>query len=106
MRQNRLSSTEFNRTFSIPMRDISDSAEKIVDIWPYLTQVLADEYAEVDTGAWDTEYVYENPQQTHQHVLINAGMENVYLVVVIDIDNRCIFGRHLLNLNQLYNLSH
>ena len=101
-----LTEEEFESTFTPPMLDITTTAEEVINVWPYVENVLTSDYAEADTGSWDVEYVYINQPESHQHILINTGMENVYLVVVVDIHKRSIYGHHLLNLNQKYGLSH
>jgi hypothetical protein len=101
-----LSDEEFDTTFSAPMKDITQTAEEIVEIWPYLDSVFRKEYSETETNSWEVEYVYINEPETHQHILVNTKMENIYLVVVVDIRSREIFGHHLLNLNEKYGLSH
>ena len=88
------------------MIDITATAEQVVDVWPYIEEVLSSEYEDIDTVKWDVAYVYINQSESHQHILINTGMENIYLVVVVDILQKHIFGHHLLNLNQKYGLSH
>jgi hypothetical protein len=101
-----LSDEEFDATFSAPMNDITQTAEEIVEVWPYLDSVFRKEYTEADTDSWDVEFVYINESETYQHILVNTQMENIYLVVVVDIGNREIVGHHLLNLSKKYGLSH
>lgn len=102
-----LSRAAFDATFTPPMRDITATAEEAaVDIWPYVDRVLATEYADADTDAWDVDYVYANPTKPYQHVLIHTSMAQVYLVVVVNVARRAVHGHHLLNLNRLYNLDH
>ena len=104
MRQ--LSNDEFESTFTPPMTDITSTAEEVVEVWEYIEGVMYTEYACVETDSWDVEYIYTNQSESHQHILINTGMENVYLIVVVDVHSKSIYGHHLLNLNQKYGLSH
>ncbi len=101
-----LSEIEFQATFTVPMTDITTSAEEVVDVWPYIETVLDSEYKSANTEDWDVDHVYINQTETHQHLLINTGMKNVYLVVVIAVAERQIYGHHLLNLNQNYGIAH
>ena len=101
-----LTELEFELTFTPPMTDVTDTAVVLVDIWPYTEAVLSSEYADAETENWDVEYVYINQSKSHQHILINTGMANIYFVVVVDVENKSIYGHHLLNLNQKYGLSH
>ncbi len=87
------------------MKDVTQEAEELVEPWGYIEEVLSTEYKDQETDEWYTEYVYENTPRTHQHILVNTGMENVYLVIVVDISRRAIWGHHLLNLNQKYGLT-
>ncbi|RJS94159.1 hypothetical protein [Salinisphaera sp. Q1T1-3] len=102
----RLSEDEFEATFTPPMTDVTTSVVAMVDVWPYIERVLASEYEAFETDSWDVEYVYINRPESHLHLLINTGMENVYLVVVVDILEKEIYGHDLLNLNQKYGLGH
>ena len=101
-----LTDEEFDETFSAPMKDVTQAAGEIVEVWPYLDSVFKKEFSEAETDGWEVEYVYINEPETHQHILVNTRMENVYLVVVVDIGSREIFGHYLLNLNEKYGLSH
>ena len=101
-----LTEKEFESTFTPPMTDITSSAEEMINIWPYVEKVLSSEYADAETDSWDVEYVYINQPESHQHILLNTEMENIFLVVVVDVTNKSIYGHHLLNLNQKYGLNH
>lgn len=101
-----LTDAEFESTFTPPMIDITSNAEELLDIWPYIDKVIAAEYATAETDDWDVQYVYMNQPGSHQHILIDTGMPNIYLVVVITVRERVIFGHYLLNLNHKYQLDH
>ncbi len=100
-----LTEEEFQATFSPPMSDVTSTADEVVSIWPYIELVLADDFADFDTSEWDVEHVYMNATGSYQHVLIDTGMENVYLILVVDVRAKAIHGHHLLNLNQKYSLT-
>lgn len=40
-----------------------------------------------------------------QHVLVESPDKNVNLVLVLDLEQRQVFGHHLLDLNRLYGLN-
>lgn len=101
-----LSEKEFESTFTPPMKEVTSTAEEVVNIWPYVENVLESEFADAETDTWDVEYIYFNEPESHQHVLINTGMENIYLVIVVAVAQKAVYGHHLLNLNNKYGLSH
>ena len=86
------------------MENVTSTAEEVVDVWPYIEQVLATDFAELDTDDWNVDYVYINAAGTYQHLLVDTCVENVHLVVVVDMSSKTIYGHHLLNLNQKYGL--
>ena len=37
-----------------------------------------------------------------EHVLVSSDQRNVFMVIVLDLTRRVVYGHHLLNLNELY----
>jgi hypothetical protein len=101
----RLSETEFEATFVPPMQDVTDSAQQLVEIWPYAEAAMAQDFPGAHTCNWNTEYVYEDAHRNWQHILINTEMANAYLVVVVEVASKSIIGHHFLNLNRKYGLT-
>ena len=87
------------------MTDVTNTADEVVNVWPYVEIVLSTEFAEQETDSWDVEFVYINQPKSYQHILINTQIENAYLVIVVDVIGKSIFGHHFLNLNQKYGLT-
>jgi hypothetical protein len=100
----KLSDSEFQATFESPMRNVTASAPALVDIWPYANTVLSEEFRDHESDDWDVQHVYENSSCTYHHVLINTDVANAFLVIVIEVDSKSIFGHHFLNLNTKYDL--
>lgn len=100
-----LTDAEFKATFAPPMRDVTEAATDVVDIWPYVRAVPA-----ADLGGhqvWDdfVECVYRAGDGRYDHVLVMTRSANVYPVVVVDLVSGGVHGHRLLDLNREYGLS-
>ena len=98
-----LSSEEFDAYFSLGMKNVTTTGDAVVDIWPYVDAIPADDLGEVIPH--DVHYVFRAKDDAHDHVIIATCIENLELVIVIDRQLSAIVGHHLLNLNALYGLS-
>lgn len=100
-----LTEKDFKSTMDSEMIDITEIAEPIVDIWPYIEVLvknnLITEYI-YQNGLIDS--VYQNEQNTFHHVLIPTDNDNVFIVLVIDIRKEIIKGHIKLNLNKEYGI--
>ncbi|MDJ0365610.1 hypothetical protein QMK33_10635 [Hymenobacter sp. H14-R3] len=99
----KLNAIAFNQTFQPPMQDVTKTAEQLLDIWHYVDAIPFVDFDGFTLG--DVAYVYLNPTGLYQHILIATEDQNVFLVVVIDVLNKGIYGHHLLNLIELYGLA-
>jgi hypothetical protein len=85
------------------MRDVTETAEPVVDIWPYV-DMLAHEgivsHYVVESNL--VEKVYRSEDGKVDHVLLPTAKENYFVVLVIDIKAETITGYHQLDLNKLY----
>jgi hypothetical protein len=101
-----LTDKEFKDTMTIPMVDVTLTAEPIVDIWEYAEnladQGVIDKYV-VEQGL--VELVYRNSANTFDHILLPTEDKNIFTVLVIDLNNPRIIGHHTLDLNALYGLT-
>lgn len=95
-----LSPEEFNACFVPPMRDVTEDAEALVDIWPYVDSLDLDSLGLPSVN--DVHYVYRDADEKFDQVLIGTGRFNTLLVIVIDRHLKVVVGHHLLDLNQLY----
>ena len=85
-----LSRAAFEATLSPPMRDVTTTAEALVDVWAYADPVLKALYPERPADVWDVERVYESGDQAHQHLLMPTDSSNVYVVFVVSITDRSV----------------
>ena len=85
------------------MKDITDTAEQIVDIWPYVDSL--DLRALGVERINDVVYVYLDGRERLEHVCIGTSRFNAMLVIIIDRIQRGILGHYLLDLNEEYGVS-
>ncbi|MDJ0977869.1 MAG: hypothetical protein QNI87_04975 [Erythrobacter sp.] len=99
----RLPKEEYLATFSYPMEDVTETAEELLDIWPYVDAIKLDELGIEKLN--DVHYVYRQPEGHYEHVLIGTSRFNSLLAIVIDRKARTILGHHLVDLNKEFNVS-
>jgi hypothetical protein len=101
-----LTKEEFIATFAAPMKDITSEAVPVVDIWPYVENVFAqEELPQASLDKVNVGYVYLTGDDQHHHVLVGYEEPNIYLAIVVDLEKASVQGHHLLDLNQEYGLS-
>ena len=98
-----LSSAEFRRCFAVPMRDVTDAHQPAADIGWYVNLLTPQGVGATRIG--DVAYVYRDGGYRYDHVLLDTGTENTFLVVVVDLGAAAVLGHHLLDLNIEYGLS-
>jgi hypothetical protein len=86
------------------MQNVTTAATDVIDIWPYVDAVPADDLAGFSVYDQFVEAVYRSDDGRFEHVLVMTRTKNVFLVVVVDLANNRIFGHHLLDLNEEYGL--
>lgn len=91
-----LSEAAYRATLAAPMTDVTDSAEPVVDIWPYIDALPEAE------GLGDVDRVYRSGTGDHDHVLITTSVANAYLVVIVDLRQSAVLGHYRLDLNWEY----
>jgi hypothetical protein len=100
-----LTEIEFKSTFTEKMIDVTETAEPVVDIWPYVQQLMADRIVHKYTFENAlVEKVYRNQTNTFDQVLLPTPDKNIFIVIIIDLINEKIKGHYQLNLNEKYNL--
>lgn len=98
-----LNQSEFRATQSIPMKNVSDIAEELVNLWEYADKIIEDLYHSCSAWTWEVRWIYQSTDDKYQHIGIPVPLDNTYLVVVVDILKREIMGHHILDLNYLKN---
>jgi hypothetical protein len=98
-----LSETEFRRSYADPMRDMTKAQQAAADIWPYVDLLTPQSVGVARIG--DVALVSRDADSRYDHVLLDTGMENTFLVIVVDLGARAVLGHHLLDLNIKYGLA-
>lgn len=101
-----LTEIEFKATFTDKMIDVTETAELVVDIWPYVEQLTADKV--VNKYTFDNaliEKVYRNQTNTFDQVLLPTPDKNIFIIILIDLVNEKIKGHYRLDLNTEYGLT-
>ena len=104
MSTNELSQEEFKSTMS-GMKDVTDVGDATVDIWNYVAQLV--EQRVLPKDVYDKNlvaYVYRNDSKTYDHVLLPIGSPNAFVVMVVDLEHKCVYGHYPLDLNREYGL--
>jgi hypothetical protein len=100
-----LTEKEYKETMINKMIDVTETAEAVVDIWPYVQQLTLDyvlpHYAYQEQLV---EAVSRNDKQTFEHVIIPTDKKNVFVVVIVDVRRKGIKGHYVLDLNKEYGL--
>lgn len=100
-----LDENQFLATFGAPMRDVTVEATNVIDIWPYVDSVPADDLCGHEVYDRFVEYVYRDAKERFDHVLVMTRTKNVYLTIVVDIRLDEIYGHNLLDLNEKYGIT-
>lgn len=101
-----LSREQFLCTMGEKMHDVTETAEAVCDIWKYAEELsnnfLLSEYA-FQHKLIDA--VYENVEKTYQHILLFSKKHDCYVIIIIDVLKKSVFGHYLLDLNEEYGIS-
>lgn len=100
-----LTENAYHGTFADPMRDVTQEANNVIDIWPYVSSVPVSDLRGYQIYDHFVEYVYRDATERFDHVLVMTKTKNVYLAVVVDLARHCIHGHHVLDLNEKYGLA-
>ncbi|WP_164879621.1 hypothetical protein [Afifella aestuarii] len=95
-----LSAEEFEACFAQPMLNVTENAEAVLDIWPYVDSLDLNALGLPSLN--DVHYVYRDAHERFDHVLIGTGRFNTLLIIVVDRHLRTVLGHHLLDLNEAY----
>lgn len=100
-----LTKSEYHNLSPDPTKEVTQTAEELLDIWPYVEEVFKTDLNAIDSSELEVRWVYEMGEQKITHVLIPLGDENIVLAVVIDSEAKAIAGHHVLNMYELYSLA-
>lgn len=100
-----LTEKEYLDTMSGGMKNVTDTAERLTDIWAYASQSGVHEMiSEYGFENKLIEAVYENGGGSYQHVLLYGVREDTYAAIIVDVREREVFGHYLLDLGEKYGL--
>ncbi len=105
MKTTLLDETQFLATFAAPMRNVTGEATNVIDIWPYVDFVPAQDLRGHEVYDHFVEYVYRDATGRFDHVQVMTKTKNVYLAVVVDFQHIAIHGHHLLDLNEKHGVT-
>lgn len=100
-----LNQSEFDATYSDPMRRVPLDAEPPFDFWVYFDEIPEDEFQGHDCSECAVDYAYTSGCGNFQHVLLNSQTQNVFMVLVLNLGQQEVVGHRLLNLNDEYGIS-
>ena len=86
------------------MKRLSPDAAPPFGFWDYFESIPSSDFAGHDCSEGVVEYAWEDQSGRFQHVLVNSDNKNVFMVLILDIQQRNIFGHRLLDLNKEYGL--
>jgi|GEM_PF-6319806 len=102
----KLTNEEFKATFKAPMRLLGENDEpSAVDITDYTEKIITAESLDISISDIQIHYIYHNFDSTFEQVLLNYGIENLFLVIVINLKSTDIAGYYILNLNEKYGVN-
>jgi hypothetical protein len=97
-----LTKKEFESTFSEKMTDITKNFTATDDVWAYIDELNTEKY-NISKHVKDNkliEKVYVDSHKTYEQILIPTVNKSVYLIIVISLKNKNVFGHHLLDLSK------
>ena len=75
------------------------------DFWPYVELIPDADYEGFDGSEGQVSNVWRSDDGHFEHVLIDTKEDsNVFMVIVLDLRERCVFGHRLLNLTKEYGI--
>lgn len=94
-----LSFEEFMDTMSEDMTDVTETTDAIVDIWPYVAHLVKQNIvAPAVFESKEVEIVYVNEDETFEHVLLPTDNEDVFINIVVDLEEEMVIGHYRLDL--------
>jgi hypothetical protein len=100
-----LSDPEFHETFAAPMRRLgAEETFRPIPLGEYVTECIAHYDLPTSRADIDIEHVYVAGDEKHTHLMLNWGVVNLYLVVVVSHETDSVLGHHILDLDEKYGL--
>ena len=92
---------EFMDTMSEEMIDVTETTEATVDIWPYVAHLVKENIVAPEVlKNEEVEIVYMNEDETFEHVLLPTDNEEIFITVVVDLEEEMVIGHYRLDLTE------
>jgi hypothetical protein len=101
----RLTETEFLATMDPHPVQVGQDDAPPFDFWHYFDSIPDEDFDGHDFSGGTVTDAWTMPATNHQHVLIRCETANVFLVLILDLRQRQVYGHHVLDLRKLYGLS-
>ena len=101
---NALSKHDYLATMDEPMHfiDVEDEDCPVVQIGDYFRNCIRSENIATDVESAEIHAVYAAPGNEYCHVLLNWGVNNLFLVIVTQPNKHRVYGHYLLDVNEEY----
>ena len=99
----RLTEMEFKATCGNPMRRITDGLPPF-DFWSYFEAIPEADFEGNDCSEGAVDYVWRDPTERFEHVLVNSRDADVFMALVLDLNARRVCGHRLMNFRREYGL--
>jgi hypothetical protein len=97
----KLTEEEFNSTFIPPMTFMYQEDETSdIDLIPYVESVINIEKLDTSIDNLKIDSIYHNGKKTYEHVLINYGIDNIFLLFIVDLNDKSVYGYYFLDLSK------
>jgi hypothetical protein len=100
----KLTDAQYGSAWEFPMRRVPTDGYPPFDFWSYVDGIPPEDFEghqiqQTVTWAW------EDANGRYQHVLLDTEDKNVFMVIILELWRREIFGHRLLDLNLEYGLN-
>jgi hypothetical protein len=96
-----LSPEEFISTMSEEMTDVTETADAVVDITDYVGALAAEGLVLPHTIEEELiEIIYRNEEETYDHILLPTADEEVFIALVVDLEEAEILGHYRMDLTE------
>lgn len=100
-----LAQSEFLTTFTAPMQRVSVDTPPPFDFWDYFEAIPEADFNGRDCSDGLVDYAWTDATEKFQHVLVSSEEENAFMVLVLDLSDKSVYGHRLLNLNEEYGIA-
>jgi hypothetical protein len=89
----RLTQTEFEATFDDDVEVADEDYNPCLDFWDYV-DALSEEDRDGFQHQFTVEFLFYNPVRMIEHVMLRTDTEHVYIVLVLDMQQKAVLGHH------------